>query len=319
MISLPRVSFGTAAIAGIVEGVDEEQANAVLECAWASGLRYFDTAPHYGQGLAERRIGDFLRSRHSDDWILSTKVGRLLKADRSVRGPLNKFVEPLPFSQHYDYSYNGIMRSVEDSFQRLGLCRIDILYAHDLGTYTHGDNADRYLRQFFDSGVRALQELKSQSVIKAFGLGVNDAQVCLDVLHECDLDLLLLAGRYTLLDRTAERTLLPLCKARNTGLVIGGVLNSGILATGARPGALFNFQPASDLMLEHVRQLETLCEQYGIRLPAAAMQFPLRNEQVLSVLTGPGRVEYLEENLALMNQAIPEAFWKAADALQITS
>ncbi|MGQ7847636.1 aldo/keto reductase [Granulosicoccus sp. 3-233] len=319
MISLPRISFGTAAIAGIIEAVDEEQANAVLEQAWASGLRYFDTAPHYGQGLAERRIGDFLRSRHSEDWILSTKVGRLLQADRKARGPLNKFVEPLPFSQHYDYSYDGIMRSVEDSFQRLGLSRIDILYAHDLGTFTHADQADIHLRQFLDSGVRALQELKSQAVIKAFGLGVNDAQVCLDVLHECELDLLLLAGRYTLLDRTAEQTLLPLCKTRNTGLVMGGVLNSGILATGARPGALFNFQPASERVLDHVGRLESLCEQFGIRLAAAAMQFPLRNEQVISVLTGPGRVEYLEENLMLMNQAIPEEFWEAADALRLTS
>lgn len=317
MITLPRLSFGTAAIAGIIEGVNDEQANAVLELAWESGLRYFDTAPHYGQGLAERRIGDFLRSRCSDDWILSTKVGRLLTPDSRIRGPLNKFVKPLPFSQRYDYSHDGIMRSVEDSFQRLGLSRIDILYAHDLGTFTHGDKANAWLRQFLDSGVKALQDLKSQGVIRAFGLGVNDARVCMDVLDECDLDLLLLAGRYTLLDRTAEQSLLPLCKRKNVGLVIGGVLNSGILATGARRGALFNFQPADNVVLERVRQLELLCEQYGIRLPAAAMQFPLRNDQVLSVLTGPGKVEYLQENLALMDQTIPEAFWSAAEELII--
>lgn len=317
MITLPTHSFGTAAIAGIIEAVDEEQANAVLEKAWSSGLRYFDTAPHYGQGLAERRIGDFLRARSSDDWILSTKVGRLLRPDSRVTGPLNKFVKPLPFSQHYDYSHDGIMRSVEDSFQRLGLSRIDILYAHDLGAFTHADKADTYLRQFLNSGVKALQELKSQGVIRAFGLGVNDSQVCVDVLTECDLDLILLAGRYTLLDRTAENTLLPLCNQKGVGLVIGGVLNSGILATGARHGALFNFQPASNIVLERVSQLELLCKEHGVSLPAAAMQFPLRNGQVKSVLTGPGRVDYLQENLRLMNQTIPEGFWTAAEAVVI--
>lgn len=317
MISLPASAFGTAAIAGIIEAVDEDQAMAVLQHAWQAGLRYFDTAPHYGQGLAERRIGDFLRRQEDQDWILSTKVGRVLTADSRVRGPLNKFVHPLPFRQHFDYSYSGIMRSVEDSFQRLGLARIDILYAHDLGRFTHTEQADRHLHEFLDSGIRALEELKSQSLIKAFGLGVNDVDVCCQVLQACDLDVLLLAGRYTLLDRTAEQKLLPLCQSAKVSLVIGGVLNSGILATGAHEGALFNFRPASDDVLQRVRRLQALCHDHGIRLPAAAMQFPLRHPQVCSVLTGPGRVSYLKENLALMNQPIPESFWQQADALAI--
>lgn len=310
---LPPVSFGTAAIAGIMHAVKEEDARAVLEHAWAAGLRYYDTAPHYAQGLAERRIGDFLRTRNKDQWLLSTKVGRLLTPDSRVTGPLNKFVHPLAFRQSYDYSYDGIMRSVEDSFQRLGLDRIDLLYAHDLGRHTHGEGAGQHVRAFIESGQRALVDLKSQGVIRAFGIGVNEVEVCLEVLAEVDLDVILLAGRYTLLDRSAESELIPLCAERGIDIVVGGAFNSGILATGAKPDAVYGFAPAPQAILTDVEALERICQRHGVPLAAAALAFPGRHPLVRSVLTGPGTLPFLRQNLDLMAYPIPDSLWNELD------
>lgn len=202
---------------------------------------------------------------------------------------------------------------MEDSFQRLGLSRIDILYAHDLGRYIHGDEAEEHTHAFIDSGQRALVDLKAQDVIRAFGLGVNVVEVCSHVLAEVDLDVILLAGRYTLLDRSAEATLLPLCEARGVDIVIGGALNSGILATGAKPGAVYGFVPASDHVLARVTKLVGICEHYGVPLAAAALAFPGRHNIVKSVLTGSGTLSFLKQNLELMAHPIPEALWETMD------
>lgn len=312
-MNFPEICLGTAAIAGIIEACTAEEAHAVLSHAWASGIRFYDTAPHYGQGLAERRLGDFLRDKPADSYLLSTKVGRLLTPDNSVAGPLNSFVEPLPFAQNRNYTYDGIMRSVEDSFQRLGLAKIDILFAHDLGRFSLRDEWRPHFDDFVKSGCRALEELKGAGIIKGFGLGVNETRICIDVMQHCDLDVILLAGRYTLLDRSAEDEFFPMCAQNNVSVVIGAAFNSGILVTGAKEGALYNFKPASENILARVKELEEKCAACNIPLPAAAIAFPLRHKQVKSVITGPGRLLHLKQNLDWLKTPISETFWNTVN------
>lgn len=307
-LEVTEVSFGGAAIGGLYRACPREAAMDTLERAWQAGLRYFDTAPFYGFGLSERRVGDFLRDKKRGDYVLSTKVGRLLSPVPDDQVPDLGYVDPLPFRVDYDYSYDGIMRSVEFSYARLGLNRIDILFVHDIGVYTHGvEKTNMHFRQLMDGGLRALEELKSAGTIAAYGLGVNEVQICLDVLAEAPLDCILLAGRYSLLDRSAEEKLLPLCRARNTSLVIGGVFNSGILATGPVPGATFDYGPAPAEVFAQVAALEATAQAHGIPLAAAALQFPLREPAVATVLIGTSKPSSLARNLDLLTTRVPEA------------
>ncbi|TIM07659.1 aldo/keto reductase [Mesorhizobium sp.] len=306
-LEITEVSFGGAAVGGLYRACPRETAMQTLQVAWDTGLRYFDTAPFYGFGLSERRFGDFLRDKPRDSYVLSTKVGRLLRPVPEDRIPDHSYVDPLPFAPDYDYSYDGIMRSVEFSYARLGLNRIDILFVHDIGVYTHGvEKTKLHFRQFLDGGLKALEELKSSRVISAYGLGVNEVQICLDVLRQAPLDCILLASRYSLLDRTAEAELLPLCRQRQTSLIIGGVFNSGILATGPVPGAHFDYLPATEDILDRVGAMEKIAAEGGYPLAAAAFQFPLHEPVVASVLTGTAKPANLERNLQLLDIQVPE-------------
>ncbi|RWN54913.1 aldo/keto reductase [Mesorhizobium muleiense] len=306
-LEITEVSFGGAAVGGLYRACPRETAMQTLQVAWDAGLRYFDTAPFYGFGLSERRFGDFLRDKPRDSYVLSTKVGRLLRPVPEDRIPDHSYVDPLPFAPDYDYSYDGIMRSVEFSYARLGLNRIDILFVHDIGVYTHGvEKTKLHFRQFLDGGLKALEELKSSRVISAYGLGVNEVQICLDVLRQAPLDCILLASRYSLLDRTAEAELLPLCRQRQTSLIIGGVFNSGILATGPVPGAHFDYLPATEDILDRVGAMEKIAAEGGYPLAAAAFQFPLHEPVVASVLTGTAKPANLERNLQLLDIQVPE-------------
>ncbi|WP_421589991.1 aldo/keto reductase [Shinella sp. M27] len=298
-LAVTEFSFGTAALGGLYRACPRDVAMATLQAAWDEGLRYFDTAPWYGFGLAERVTGDFLRDKPGG-YVLSSKVGRIMFPVPDDKVPSYGYVDPLPFDVRYDYSYDGIMRSVELSHARLGLNRIDILYVHDIGVYTHGAERNAFhMRQFFDSGLRALQALKSSGAIKAFGLGVNEIPVCLDVLRETDLDCILLAGRYTLLDRSAVAELLPLCETKGTSLVVGGVFNSGILATGPVEGAHFDYMPATPEIAGKVSAMMEVAKRRGIPLAAPALQFPLEHPAVASVLIGTAKPESLHRNMAL--------------------
>jgi D-threo-aldose 1-dehydrogenase len=305
-LEVTEFSFGGASLGNLYEAVPNEGAMAALDAAWNAGMRYFDTAPHYGFGLSERRFGDYLRSKPRDSYVLSTKVGRLLQPVPEDQVPKLGFVDPLPFKLQYDYSYDGIMRSVEFSYARLGLNRIDILYVHDIGVYTHGIELTKvHLAQLLDGGLKALEELKSGGVIRAYGLGVNEVEVCLNVLRRAPLDCILLAGRYSLLDRSAEAELIPLCRERATSLVIGGVFNSGILATGAKPGAHFDYGPAPQDVLEKVGAMEAIAAQNGYPLAAAAMQFPLAEPSVATVLIGTAKASSLRRNMELLGIEVP--------------
>ena len=299
-LAVTEFSIGTAALGGLYRAGPRDVAMATLQAAWDEGLRYFDTAPWYGFGLAERVTGDFLRDKPKSDYVLSSKVGRIMFPVPDDKVPSYGYVDPLSFDVRYDYSYDGIMRSVELSHARLGLNRIDMLYVHDIGVYTHGAERNAFhMRQFFDSGLKALQELKSSGAIKAFGLGVNEIPVCLDVLRETDLDCILLAGRYTLLDRSAVAELLPLCAAKGTSLVVGGVFNSGILATGPIEGAHFDYMPATADIAGKVGAMMEIAKSHGVPLAAPALQFPLEHPAVASVLIGTAKPESLHRNMAL--------------------
>lgn len=242
--------------------------------------------------------------------MLSTKVGRLLRPVPTGTVPDYSYVDPLSFDADYDYSYDGIMRSVEFSYARLGLNRIDILYVHDLGVYTHGAAKNAvHQKQFLDSGVKALEELKSSGAISAFGLGVNEVPVCLDVMRHSDLDCILMAGRYTLLDRSAVAELLPLCRQKSTSLVVGGVFNSGILATGPVPGSHFDYMPADDDVLAKVGAMEAIAKRHGVPLAAPALQFPLREPIVASVLIGTAKPSSLTRNMEIVEPRLADAIY----------
>jgi D-threo-aldose 1-dehydrogenase len=309
-LAVTEYSFGTAALGGLYRACPRDVAMATLETAWDEGLRYFDTAPWYGFGLAERRTGDFLRDRPNGSYVLSSKVGRIMVPVADDKVPYYGFVDPLPFDVRYDYSYDGIMRSVELSHARLGLNRIDILYVHDIGGYTHGAAKNAvHLKQFLDSGIKALEQLKSSGAIKAFGLGVNEVPVCLDVMRNADIDVILMAGRYTLLDRSAVAELIPLCQQRGTSLVVGGVFNSGILATGPVPGAHFDYMAPTPDVVAKVTAMEEIAKRHGVPLAAPALQFPLRDSFVSSVLIGTARASSLERNMQLFEPRLPDSIF----------
>ena len=306
-LQLTEIGFGGASLGGLYRACPRARAMETLQSAWDAGIRYFDTAPFYGFGLSERRFGDFLRDKPREDYVLSTKVGRLLRPVLESEVPDHSYVDPLPFAVDYDYSYDGIMRSVDFSYARLGLNRIDILFVHDIGVYTHGvEKTKLHFRQLMDSGLKALDELKSSGVIAAYGLGVNEVQICLDVMRQAPLDCILLAGRYSLLDRSAEPELLALCEKQQTSLVIGGVFNSGILATGPVAGANFDYGPASPDILERVAGMQRVAEARGIPLAAAALAFPLRNRVVATMLLGTASPATLKRNLDLLSADVPE-------------
>lgn len=314
MLELPRLGFGTAAIGNLYRVVDDAQAEATLAAALDGGIRYFDTAPHYGFGLAEHRLGRAIAGR--EDVILSTKVGRLLVPTEAT-GERHGFVDAWPYEPRFDYSRDGVLRSFEASLGRLGRSRVDILFAHDLGRLTHGERHAAHLGDFLGGGHAAMRALKEEGAVSVIGIGVNEVAVCLDLLNRVELDVILLAGRYTLLDRAAADRLLPLCAARGVRLVIGGPYNSGILA---RPLAeatdpRFNYEAADADTLRRVRALEAACAAQGVTLPVAALHFPLRHPAVASVIPGMASPAEVADNLARFHAAVPDTVWTALEGV----
>ena len=305
-----RLGLGGAPLGNLFAPVTDVDARATLDAAWASGCRSFDTAPHYGHGRSERRVGDALRDRPRDDFVLSSKVGRLLRPNPAAAPDQHGYVGVLPFDQHWDYSADGVRRSLDDSLQRLGLARLDLVYVHDLDAATHGTQAPQVLRQVLDETLPALQRLKAEGLIRAVGLGVNDVAVVLEVLRECELDALLLAGRYSLLDHSALPALLPQCLARGVHVALGGVFNSGILATGTRGApARFNYAPAARPWIEHTARIEALCKRHHVPLRAAALQFALAHPAIEIVMLGARSPHEWRDAQTMLRQPVPAAFW----------
>jgi D-threo-aldose 1-dehydrogenase len=308
-VQLTELSFGTSSIAGMTRSVSEAEAEAVMQAAWDLGIRYFDTAPHYGQGIAEQRLGRFMAGKAGEACVVSTKVGRLLEPLEPGEKPPSSFANALPFSTTYDYSYDGIMRSFEDSCGRLGGRIPDILYVHDIGRRRHGPDNERHMNDFTSGGIRALEELKRTGAIKAFGLGVNETEICLDLLELVTLDVILLANRYTLIDRTAKQGLLARCQELNVNLVIGGVFNSGVLAAADPRTSSFDYRPAADETVRLVTDLQQICERHGSDIVTTALNFPLRETIVVSVLVGTSRISSIADCAEKLGVIIPPALW----------
>jgi D-threo-aldose 1-dehydrogenase len=310
-----RLALGGAPLGNLFRAVSDADAVALVRHAHAAGIRYFDTAPHYGHGRSERRMGDALRAFARDDFLLSTKVGRLLEARADAPRDQHGYVDTLPFVQRYDYTADGVRRSLDDSLQRLGLARVDIAYVHDIDRDTHGEAHPRRLADALDGGLPALARLKADGVIGAYGLGVNDVAICSDVLRNADLDVILLAGRYTLADQSALAQLLPECQTRGVAIVLGGPYNSGILATGATPkdgsAPYFNYAPAPRAIVERVAAIERVCAKFAVPLKAAALQFPRAHPAVATVLAGARSIDELDDNLRMAAMPIPGEFWLA--------
>ena len=312
MIQLPRLGMGTAGIGNLYAPVSADVARATMAAAWAAGIRYFDTAPHYGFGLAERRLGDALAALDPEgEALVSTKVGRLLAPAPNPARERHGFVDADPFEPVFDYSREAILRSHEESLARLRRKRVDILLAHDLGELTHGPDSARHMSSFLESGYGAMRELKEQGAIDAIGIGVNEIEVCLFLLERVELDVILLAGRYSLLDRRAGARLLPLCSERGVRVIIGGPYNSGILA---QPAALqrqprYDYEAPPASILARAAALEALCERHGVSLGAAALQFPLRHPAVACVIPGLVGEEQVRQTGERLAASIPERLW----------
>lgn len=312
------LGLGGAPLGNLFAAIPEARAAALLAHVINDGCRTFDTAPHYGNGRSEHRIGEALRTAQlaRDSFVLSSKSGRLLRPDASTARDQNAYVDVMPFAQIFDYSYEGTVRSIEDSLQRLGLARLDVVYIHDIDVATHGARQPAVMHDVIHGAIPALQRLKSEGVIGAYGLGVNDAQVCLDVLTQAELDCLMLAGRYSLLDQSGLQALLPLCAARGTRIALGGVFNSGILATGVRNSDTvhFNYAPADAHIIHRAGAIEDTCEEFAVPLRAAALQFPLAHPAVEIVMLGARRQEEWDDARHMLQHPIPAAFWQALRA-----
>lgn len=314
--SFSRLGFGAAPIGNLYRETSDAAAQAAVFSALDGGINYFDTAPYYGFGLSEKRLGAALKAHpKGKDALVSSKVGRCLRLlDEKTHNPVRHgFASTEQQEPYFDYSYEGVMKSFESSCNRLGREKINILFAHDLGELTHGNKAPEMLWAFCNGGYQAMVDLKNKGLIDAIGIGVNECAVCLDIISKVNLDCILLAGRYTLLDQIAEAAVFPLCAGKNIAIILGGPFNSGILATGVNQSSgphYYNYEPAPHAIIDRVRKLEENCRSFSVNLAAAALQFPALNKQVACVLAGFANDAQVEQSVALINKKIPSAFWE---------
>ena len=316
-VEFTRLGFGTAPLGNLYQAITDDEAAEVVAAAWDSGVRYFDTAPLYGLTLAERRLGAFLKSKPRDEYALSTKVGRLMRpCPSSERSGVGRWFEVPDMKEVFDYSYDGVLRSFEESLERLGVGRVDVLLAHDLCPSTHGGKAasDERIQEFMSGGYKAMIKLREQGVVKAVGGGINEWDVCQAMAEQGDFDIFLLAGRYTLLEQHALDSFLPLCESRGIGIVIGGPYNSGILATGPGKGAYYNYDPAPPEILKRTKKIQDKCMAHSVDLKVAALQFPLLHPSVVAVIPGGKSTEEVIANGLNMNERVPSALWQELKA-----
>jgi D-threo-aldose 1-dehydrogenase len=297
-LDVTRLSLGTAPLGNLFTAVTDEAAEEAVEAAWSSGVRFYDTAPLYGSGLAEMRLGRVLRHKPRESFTLATKVGRLLRADAPTE-PGQSFVDTPPVNPIFDFSYDATMRSLDESLERLGLDRVDILHIHD---------PDNHFDEALAGAYRALDQLRSEGVIGAVGAGMNQWQMLSRFAKEADFDCFLLAGRYTLLDQSALDGLMPLAAERGIAIIAAGVFNSGVLAD-PRPNARFNYQQAPPALIEKARRIATVCERHGVPLKTAAVQFPIAHPAVPTVLVGSRSAAQVGENARGFEAPIPGQLW----------
>jgi D-threo-aldose 1-dehydrogenase len=305
--------MGSAPMGNLWEALSEHQAEAAFTEAFEGGSRYFDTAPWYGNTLSEHRLGHFLRQQAPRSFVISTKVGRVYRRPNPPdEPPIGPWAAGLPFILRFDYSYDGVMRSYEDSLQRLGLPRVDLLVIHDIDVLYHGDDAgiDRRFQELDQGGgIRALEELKAAGEIKGYGAGINENPMITRFLDSFDLDFFLVAMPYTLVDQSPLDEAFPRCAEKDVGIIIGSPYASGILATGAVEGAKYNYAPASDEVLAKVRAIQEVCDRHGVPLQAAALQFTLGHPSVAAIIPGAVSTDEVSQNLAFLRTEIPQDLW----------
>lgn len=307
-LSVTELGFGGAPLGGVGDRLTAEGAAGIVAAGWERGIRYFDTAPLYGHGLSERRLGSALQAYDRDDFVLSTKVGRLLVPEsEGVRHAAMRDNEP--FAVRYDYSSDAVRRSVEESLERLGLERIDILLCHDIDTWTHGEEQPAVYAAAIEGALPAMRDLREEGVVGAIGLGVNEWQVCTRVLAEIDLDCVLLAGRFTLLEQEPLDEMLPDCVERQVSVVIGGPYNSGLLTNVTRRRATYDYKPVPDHLWQRMLDIRDVCDAHGVDIRAAALQYPLRHPAVAAVIPGVWSLDEVAANRELVAVDIPEALW----------
>ncbi|MGV8995769.1 MAG: aldo/keto reductase [Parvibaculaceae bacterium] len=305
---LPAIGLGAAPIGNLYRARSDRECGDLLAAAWDGGLRYFDTAPLYGFGLSERRLGAFLQTRPRDEFILSTKAGRILKANAGHHSQRGYFIDADPYEPHFDYSYDGIMRSYEDSLKRLGLDRIDILLMHDIGATTHGDDHAARFSEAMSGGFRAMDELRRSGAVGAIGLGVNEWQVCSEAMARAAWDVMLLAGRYTLLEQDSL-DFINQCADVNVRVIAAGVFNSGVLASKNIEQSTFNYDAAPPEIIARVKKIAAICNKHDVPLGAAALQFPRSHPAIATVLMGVGAQDELQQNLDWAARALPADLW----------
>ncbi|WP_170775694.1 aldo/keto reductase [Ruegeria lacuscaerulensis] len=311
-VPLTRMGFGGAPLGNLYRKVSDADAQAALQAAYDSGIRFFDTAPQYGLGRSEQRFGEAIARFGRENIQLSTKIGRLLLDCEPHEVTPEAFVDVPQKRIVFDYTYDGVMRSYEASRERIGVANADILLVHDVCVFSQGSQemSDAKVRELFDGGgYKALVELREAGEIAAIGAGVNEWQVCEKLLGLGDFDGFLLAGRYTLLEQEALDSFLPLCEKRDVGIILGGPYNSGILATGAVPGAKYNYADASEDILDRVRKIEAVCAAHNTPLIAAALQFVLGHPSVKTVVPGAVSAKEVQANVALLDREIPAGLW----------
>lgn len=313
--ALPRLGFGTANLGNLHRELDDEAAWAILDAAWNAGIRYFDTAPHYGLGLAERRLGAFLQSKPRDECVVSTKVGRLLRANPEHDGGLdtdNDFVVPDVLRREWSFTADGVRTSLDESLTRLGLDRVELLYLHD------PERHDLYLA--IDEALPALEGLRFEGRVDAVGVGSMTSAALARCVREAQLDVVMIAGRYTLLEQPAADDVLPACRERGTGVVAASIFNTGLLAT-AQPvkSARYEYGEVPDALWQRLQRIVSVCRNHDVPLPAAAVQFPLRDRVVRSVVVAGSRPEQVRENAELAALPIAEPFWSELMAEDLIS
>ncbi len=309
-LSVPPIGMGTVALGELYEPVSEQHSRAALEAAWDGGIRFYDTAPWYGRGLSEHRTGGFLRTQTRSEFVVTTKIGRYFRRpDDPTTFDRAPWGGGLYMEMVYDYSYDGVMRSYEQSLLRLGLDTVDALLIHDPDPVNHGEHHAARMKDMAESGIRALQELKSTGHIKAIGMGLNATESLTTLASLVPLDFCIVAMPYTLLDQSSLGTGMQRCIDNNISVVVGAPFASGILATGPVPGTRYRYEVASDEILETVRQIEVVCRAHGVSLQAVALQFPLAHPAVVSVIPGMARPTEVVQNIAAIQEDVPPALW----------
>ncbi|MEA2782125.1 MAG: D-threo-aldose 1-dehydrogenase [Rhodospirillaceae bacterium] len=308
-ITLTALGLGGTALGNLYNPTSEVAAFATIRAAFDDGIRFFDTAPLYGHGLSEHRLGGAFRTAHDMSFVLSTKVGWRLFPARGADPAAGHFKEVPPFRRELDYSYDGVLRSFEDSLHRLGRDRVDIVLIHDCDRRNQGDDYPARFKESMDGAYRALLHLRDEGAVRAIGCGLNEWQACEDFARAGDFNCFLLAGRYTLLDQDSLDSFMPLCAERGIGIILGGPYNSGILASGAVEGAYYDYAPATPKILDRVRRIQAVCRRHDVPLQTAALQFPLFHPVVTTLIPGMRNPAEVVQNVAFLNHETPVAFW----------